>query len=869
VWFSRADADLSREIDSHLQLLEDRFVSQGMSREAARDAAKRAFGGVEQAKERQRDARSFRWLAGWPMDLKLGVRMLAKSPGLTIVGVIALAIAIGAGAAFREFTSDLLNPTLDVPGAERIVGIRVWNAQRRADETHLLKDFDTWRRHAKHIEDLGAARSSERAIVTPDGRVDPIRTAQISASAFRLVPTPPLFGRTLTADDEQPSAPPVAVIGHDVWRDRFGGRQDVLGSVARLGATSYAIVGVMPPGFAFPVNQEFWIPLKNTDMVHQVFARLAARATADTAQAELTALSADLKLRPAVAIDVRPYLDSLIYDERQSFEVVMLRSLNLVFIVLLGVCGANVATLVFARTAMREAELTVRTALGASRGRISAQLFAEALVLSLVAAVAGLLAAQFVGQWAKGLYLQGIGRMPFWWDDGLSLLTIVYAFALAVFAASIVGVVPALKATGRNLQARMREGVSGTSTMKFGGVWSAVIVTQVALTVAFLSVVLSLGLTGLKKQQGSDVAYSREHLLTAIIEMAAGSEEPRHPDADAATYRAVRDRLLQEPGVAGVSYTSAMPGTIFERAFIELQSPDLQARAEAEARRVTDALWCERARIGEGFFETAGLPLVAGRVFSAAEIRQRAPVAVVDETFVREILGGRSPLGVTLRERTESADTDGPWIEIIGVVKDATVRERKRPLDAALYRPAVGGMRTRLLVGTREPAAAMSQRVHHAVLSVDPEIRLADLKSLAHVAYDDALPERIFLRAFTVIGAIALLLATAGIYALMSFTLARRTREIGICVALGAAPRRILGSVFAKAFRQIGLGVAAGALPAFVILASDDVGAIASARAIGATIAVCLFVIAVTLISCSAPLRRALRVDPIAALRAE
>lgn len=199
----------------------------------------------------------------------------------------------------------------------------------------------------------------------------------------------------------------------------------------------------------------------------------------------------------------------------------------------------------------------------------------------------------------------------------------------------------------------------------------------------------------------------------------------------------------------------------------------------------------------------------------------------------------------------------------------ASVRQRKRTLDAALYRPAVGDMRTRLLVRTYGSASAMSQRVYHAVLSVNPDIRLADLKSVAQLAHDGALPERIFLRAFAVIGAIALLLGTAGIYALTSFTLARRTREIGIRVALGAARRGIIASVFAKVFWQIGLGVIAGALPGFVILSSDDVGALTYAGGIAAMLVVCLFVIGVVLVSCSVPLRRALRIDPIQALRQE
>ena len=234
---NRAEADLTREIDAHLQLLEDQFVAKGLPHGEARHAARRAFGGVEQTKELQRDARSFRWLSGWPMDLKLGVRMLVKTPGLTIVGVIALAVAIGAGAAFLELTNDLLSPTLNVPGAERIVGVRAWNFERRADETWKLKDVAAWRMYSKLLDDLGAARSIRRDLATPDGLIAPVRAVEISAAAFRLIPTRPAIGRAISPDDERPAAPPVAVIGDEVWKSRFNSDPNVLGMTARLGST--------------------------------------------------------------------------------------------------------------------------------------------------------------------------------------------------------------------------------------------------------------------------------------------------------------------------------------------------------------------------------------------------------------------------------------------------------------------------------------------------------------------------------------------------------------------------------------------------------------------------------------------------------
>jgi len=810
--------------------------------------------------------RPFRWLAGWPMDLKLGVRMLAKTPGLTVVGVIALAVAIGAGAAFLELTNDLLNPTLDLPGAERIVGVRAWNYDRRADETWRLKDFAAWRAHAQLLEDFGAARSVRRDLLTPDGRIEPVRAVEISAAAFRLIPTRPILGRAISPEDEQPAAPPVAVIGHQIWKSRFNTDPNVVGTIARLGSTDYTVVGVMPEGFGFPVNQNLWVPLKNVEAVTEIFGRLKAGTTIDAAQAELRALTGPLQGK--VSVLVRPYIDSIVDEDRQSSEALAFRALNLVFVLLLGICAANVATLVFARTAMREAEITLRTAIGATRGRITAQLFAEALVLSVVAAFAGLSAAKFVGRWAKSLWEQGIGPAPFWWDDGLGYSTILYAFALAVFAALVVGVVPALKATGRHLQATMRD-VSATSTMKFGGIWTGVIITQAAITVVFIATIAALGWVNLQARKGGDVIYPRDRLLTARVTIdRGGSERSELPGIE--TLRAIAAKLEGEPGVANVSYSTSLPGTIWEQFVFELQSPELQMGADG--RKKTEELWSEGASVGENFFETVGIPLVAGRTFTAADVRQNSAVAIVDETFVRTVLGGRNPIGVTLRERRkDSTGQPGAWLEIVGVVKDATNFALKGPEDAVIYRPAAPTASMRLLVRAHGPASGMAQRFYAAALSVNPDLHLADLKTMAQMAEDNALPERIFLRSFIVIGAIALLLASAGIYALISFTLARRTREIGIRAALGAAPARIVAGVFSRAFMQVGAGVAGGAVPGLVVIQSiaGDAGSLSQAGAIGLTFAVCTFVVAVALASCTVPLRRALHIDPIRALRSE
>ncbi|HEX7779850.1 MAG TPA: ABC transporter permease, partial [Vicinamibacterales bacterium] len=458
----RAESELGREIDAHLQLLEDGFVADGMSREDARYAARRAFGGVEQAKERQRDERSFRWLAGWSIDLKLGARMLVKSPGLTVIAVVALAVAIGGGAAYLEFVNDFFRPSLSFAGGSRLVGVLNYDLAKGDVELRSLHEFAVWKDRLTTIVDLGAGRSLEQNLVTKDGRNEPVSGVEISASAFRVVPTAPLYGRPLLDADGRPGAPPVVVIAEDLWRARFNADPAIVGRTVRFGETTPTIVGVMPAGFGFPMNSTLWAPMRldaaafrrGEGPAVRVFGRLAPGVDLHQAQAELSHLrSADAAgAAPADTAPhewiVKPWVESLWSTSNMQWQVRVLYGFNIFFLGLLGVCAANVATLVFARTATREGEITVRTSLGASRGRIAAQLVAEALVLTSVAALAGLPLATFILRQVREIWVAAQGElMPFWWNEQLGFETMAYAALLVVLAALLIGGVPALKAT--------------------------------------------------------------------------------------------------------------------------------------------------------------------------------------------------------------------------------------------------------------------------------------------------------------------------------------------------------------------------------------------------------------------------------------
>ena len=879
----RAEDALTREVNAHLRLLEDSFIAQGMSADDARAAARRAFGGVEQAKEHHRDARAFRRLAGWPMDLKLGARMLVKSPGLTIVAVLALTVAIGAGVTYLELISELYSPTFPGRDGHRVVGVVNWDVEKDTPNSRALYDFLVWREGLTSIAEIGAVQAFERNLVTEDGRAEPADGVEISASAFRVVPTPPLVGRPLVRSDEDPSAPPVAVIGDHLWRLRFDRDPSVVGRTIRLGNVVHTVVGVMPEGFGFPSNESLWVPLRLAPSAVtrgdgpslRVFGRLADGVDLQTAQAEVSAmglrLAADSGQHPQWRPEVKPCLESRFSEDPDDrMQKIVLYSLNLFFVGLLAVCGANVATLVFARTATREAEISVRTALGASRGRIVAQLFAEALVLVSVATTVGLIVATVaVRELSQYLVTQGF-QLPFWWNDDLSATSLGYAAVLTVFAAAIVGIVPALKATGRDMQARMKLAAGGTSGLRFGRLWTGVIVMQVAFTVFFLLTVVSLAWNAHAGQSQVTYRFAPTEFLAARLEL----DRQGPADADfrsrfAATYFDIERRLEDQPAVRSVTYSGGAPGKAISEFWLELDD------VEPISRPLDGPLWVRSPGIAADYFEALGIPILRGRAFTRVEALEERPVAIVDETFVKLILGGRDPIGLRIRHRPADEAQAGPWLQIVGIVPDFALKAGKTTEDAYVFQPVSPGGRfgIQMLVGMKGDAKPHSQTIRTAAAAASPAVRVYGLETFDDIYREDERTNRMLAQGLSVVAAVGLLLATAGVYSLMSFTLARRTREIGIRTALGAAPRRIVSAIFSRAFSQIGLGIVAGSIPGGALVAfggifeTADGGGLTVAMWSIAAVAALIAVIA--LFACAIPARRALRIQPTEALRAE
>src|SRR5688572_19358941 len=371
------------------------------------------------------------------LDFKVGFRMLKRYPGLTVVGTIAIAVAIALGTIYFEAVDKFQNPRLPVAGGDRVVSIRNWDVNQFTEERRALHDFGIWSKELRSVESLGAAITFERNLDTDDGQIETIRGADVTANAFRIMVTAPLMRRMLTERDQGMSEPPVVVLSHALWTSRFASDPAVVGKTVKLGTVNATVVGVMPPGYAFPVNERIWAPLR-VDVAAQppregprvsVFGRLAPGASIDDARAELAVIGARMSASsPTTHQHLRPRVTTYAKPLNEGGQMLMIRNVmyivNTIFLLLLAIICTNVATLVFARTATRSWEITVRSALGASRARIIGQLFTEALVLAGIGTVVGLLLAKAGMRYGLAMFNAQDG-LPFWIDAGLSWRTIL------------------------------------------------------------------------------------------------------------------------------------------------------------------------------------------------------------------------------------------------------------------------------------------------------------------------------------------------------------------------------------------------------------------------------------------------------------
>jgi putative ABC transport system permease protein len=634
------------------------------------------------------------------------------------------------------------------------------------------------------------------------------------------------------------------------------------------------VVGVMPEGFRFPINHGFWTALPTGPSLYGpgegpkifVLGRLSPGLSQAAAQAELAALgertAAEL---PAVYEHLRPtilrYVHSLL--DVQQYPGWFVWAMQLFGILILTVVAVNVAVLVYARTASRWGEIAVRTALGAGRRRIVIQLFVEALALSLLAAALGLLIAQF--GYRQIFAMSDTRFLPYWIGDrGLSAAAIPYAVGLAVLAALLVGVMPALRATGSQLQSTLRQ-LGGGTEMRMGSTWTVLIVAQVAIAVAVLPVVLGLAVETIWKPRPAPT-FPAEEILTFRLDRGQDEFSPLRPELDAyfANQQAeLMRRVEAEPGVAGVTYALNLP---LSGEPVRVESDQEVATSDPTPVLVTS--------VDLEYFDVLGVPLLAGRRFEPGDLTDGAAAVLVNRTFVQRFLAGGDALGRRVRKMPgigRDVGENGPGYEIVGVVGDLyEYKGRPELRQPAMYQPiAPGPEPLSIAVRTRGTTPAdLAPRVREIAQEVAPDWQLSASPMDALYSGPDQDARRFLALVVGLMTLSVLLLSAAGISALMSFAVTRRRREIGIRAALGAPHGRILTSIFSRSLRQLAHGLVLGVAAAGVLDRLTG-GALLGGRAAILLPLVAAMMVLAGLLATMGPARRTLRIHPIEAFKAE
>ena len=863
----RLDRELDDEVQAHLELAERDALAAGLSPEDARRAARRNFGGLDQMKEAHRDTRSVRWLDTLLKDVRYGLLLLVRDPGFAAIAVSVMAIGIGANTAMFSLVDAVLLKPLPFSDPERIV--RVMEAPTPTTRNGIATlNFLDWKRLSTSFEALSALRGLNVALT---GQGEPARLggALVSADYFEVFGVKALAGRTFRPQDDQPGAAPVVVLSHQTWQARFGGDPSILNRDVMLDGEPHQVIGILPAGIFNREETGFWKPLvftpeQRTRSYHWLGAigRLKANVSLQQAQEEMRGVSASLtELQPpfkktwSVALD--PFDQTLVGDSlRRSIYV----AFGAVVMVLLIAC-ANIANLLLAKGVTRSKEMAVRAALGASRGRLVAQMLTESLVLCLLGGLAGVGLAYLLIDAAVPLLTPSLPPTA---NVGLDLRVLGFAAAVALGVSLVVGLLPSLQNSSGKLTQALNQAARGSSGSR-EGVRRAIVVAEVAVSLVLICGAV-LMFRSLLKLQHVDAGVRIDNVIT----MSADLSLTAYPDAGHATrfIDAVSERLRAVPGV--------------ERAAVSTDVPLLGVR-QGDALGVPgseDSVGARFKRVDPRYFETLDIPIVKGRGISDRDRAGAPRVVVINETLagrLAERFGITDPVGKIGRLVAPAYENRGQLgkqesVEIIGVIKNERVNDLQTAVQEVVYVPLAQAPRREIkfIVRTRGDAAAVMPGVREAVRQIDPHLPLGDVRTMQQIRQRSlsGLSDPAW-----VIGAfagIAALLAALGLYGVLSHAVNQQRREIGIRMALGARAGDVLSHMLRQALGMIVVGLAAGLLGAFALTRVMrtllfEVSALDPVALVTAGVAMAV----VGLLAALIPASRAARVNPVGVLRSE
>lgn len=868
----RSDADLDDDIEAHLALLTQEHLDRGLSPDAARAAARRAFGGVTTTRAAYHDQRGLPLIETAAQDLRYGWRLVRRRPGFALAAILSLALAIGANALAFSVVNGLVLRPLPVEAPEQLVTVQ---SSLTGGVSHSFPNYRDFRDRNEVFSGLLGFRIATMNMEAA-GPAARVWGYLATGNYFDVLGVRPVAGRFFTQrDDTEPGAAPIAVLSYDSWQHRFAGDPDIVGRTVRINGLPYTIIGIAARGFhgtEVLYRPEIWVPMmmqaqvearhswldQRTTFNTWVVGRLRSDVTIAHAEAHMNAIAADLVREhpePNDKLQVRLTTAGLMGDAlRTPVTAFTLGLLLLAALVLLAGC-ANLAGILLAHGADRERELALRVSVGAGRGRLVRQLVTEALVLSSLGGVAGaalaLGAASALSAWRVPLAL------PIQFDVRADWRVLLFGIAVSLLAGGVCGLAPARQASRLDTNAVLR-GSAGASrgSRRSWALRDVLVAAQVALCVVLLSACL-LSVRGLRDALTMPIGFDAEGVTVAGFDLGTAG----YSTADGRAFQArVLDAVTAIPGVTAAAYGNSVPLHID-------QSSTSVSSALAPREPASIVSGVSVYQVSPGYVGVLGTRLIAGRDFTDYD-RQDAPdVAIVNESFVRRVLQTDVPVGA--RFRYGLGDT---LVEVVGVVEDGkytALTESPRP---AVFQPILQrhtGM-TMLIARSPRAEAAVAADIRRTVAALDPALPLFDTGSLRQLLRFAWLPNRAAALVLTMFGGLALVLAATGIHGLAAYAVAKRYKEIGIRLAVGARTIDIARLVLTRAATTTAIGAIAGvglSLVAAPLLANVVYQSAPRDPAIVVGVAAILAVLGV--VSCAAPLYRSLHIDPMKVVRFE
>jgi len=868
----RREREFAEELESHLAMHIEDNLRAGLSPEEARRQALIKLGGVTLTQERYREQRGVPMLETLLQDLRFGLRMLRKNPGFTAVAVLSLGLGIGANTAIFSVVNALVLNPLPYPDAQRLMWV---TSAFRGNEVIGADLYLTYQAQSQTFEHL-AGYVTGTMTLTGQGEPERINSLRATTSVFATLGVAPRLGRAFTPEEDRPGAPRVVVLSHDYWQRRFGGDPAVIGQSLPVGKEQWTVIGVMPPGFRFlperriggkvdvllpfalDVQRELGAGGRSRIIEGGVFGRLRPGASQAQAQAELGLifqryLQAQPQMPPGMEVRVTPLAERLVGHLRRGL-LVLFGSVGLVLLI----ACANVANLLLARASGRQKELAIRAAMGAGRRRLIQQMLTESLMLSVLGGVAGL----SLAWWGvKALVAFTPENFLLFKLSSVDATVLGFTFFATLLAAVVAGLIPALQASRIDLTESLKDGARSASFFRRKSTAPALVIGELALT---LVVLIGTGLLvkSFARMRAVDPGYNPDHLLTMIVSPSVAKYPYGSPQRKQFN-QALLARLGALPGVQAVANSHALPladDGIINKAQLTVEgSPPVRDEQKPMA---------ETHDVSPDYFLALGMRLRAGRSFNEQDTENTPRVVVINESLAQRLSAGADPVGHRIRiERDKTEAT------IVGVVADVKWYGVEAEPPAAVYHSFFqdrGAEGIRWAIRTTGDPLALLPAVRQQVRGLEPDHAIHQVTTMEQSLAESYAPRRFQTWLFGIFAAVALVLAAVGVYGVISYSVSRRTHEIGIRMALGAQRRDVLWLVVRQGMTLALVGVALGAVAAlwltrlmesllFHVKASDPV-----------TFAViCLLMIVIVFLAAYLPARRATKVDPLIALHHE